>query len=156
MYILKDFYGKLPDEKIKIKWNENPIKMEKFLSFLTVPTVQSFDHVGNDTGWTVRENKELSLVVTGGVVLGIEYLDHIQYGKNLANPYNNYVNPFYLSEILTNDGLVFFREYYTDEIAKYIKDLKEKIKATKSKLNELTTFYNKIKEADSKIKGKQK
>jgi len=144
MHLLKEFYGKLPDEKIKINWNKNPIKMEKFLSFLTVPTVRSKEHLGACNGWTLLKNEELNLRITGGIVNKVEWLDNIQFGKKLANPYNNYVNPFYLWEILTKDGLDFFYEYYDDEITKRIKDMKMKIKTTEKQLNDLTDFYNKI------------
>ncbi len=144
MYLLKEFYGKLPDDKIKINWNKKPIKMEKFLSFLTVPTTRSKDHLGSCDGWTKLKNKELNLSITGGIINRVEWLDHIQFGKNLANPYNNYVNPFYLWEILTKDGLDFFYEYYVDEITKRIKDMELKIKSTEKQLSELTDFYNKI------------
>lgn len=144
MYLLKEFYGKLPDDKIKINWNKKPIKMEKFLSFLKVKTVRSKDHLGHCNGWTKHKNKELQLSVTGGIVNGSEWLDHIQFGKNLANPYNNYVNPFYLWEIMSKDGLDFFLAYYDDEIKKRIDELSKKIKSTKANLDDLENFYNKI------------
>lgn len=111
-----DFYNKLQTDKIKINWNKNPIKMELFLSFLTIPVERSYDHLGSDTGWTKLNNKDHKLVVSGGIVGNIEYLDHIEYGIKLSNPYNNYVNPFYLFDILTKEGQAFFLEYYAHEI----------------------------------------
>lgn len=144
MYLLKEFYGKLPDDKIKINWNKNPIKIDKFLSFLTVKTTRSKDHLGSCNGWTLHENKELFLYVTGGIVNGNEWLDNIQLGRNLANSYNNYVNPFYLWEIMTEEGLDFFLAYYDDEITKQINELSNKIKSTKANLDDLENFYNKI------------
>ncbi len=144
MYLLKEFYGKLPDDKIKINWNKNPIKIDKFLSFLTVKTTRSKDHLGSCNGWTLHENKELFLYVTGGIVNGNEWLDNIQFGRNLANSYNNYVNPFYLWEIMTKEGLDFFLAYYDDEITKRIDELSNKIKSTKATLDDLENFYNKI------------
>lgn len=144
MYLLKEFYGKLPDDKIKINWNKNPIKIDKFLSFLTVKTTRSKDHLGSCNGWTLYENKELFLYVTGGIVNGNEWLDNIQFGRNLANSYNNYVNPFYLWEIMTQEGLDFFLAYYDNEITKQIDELSNKIKSTKATLYDLENFYNKI------------
>ncbi len=144
MYLLKEFYGKLPDDKIKINWNKNPIKIDKFLSFLTVKTTRSKDHLGSCNGWTLHENKELFLYVTGGIVNGNEWLDNIQFGRNLANSYNNYVNPFYLWEIMTQEGLDFFLAYYDNEITKQIDELSNKIKSTKATLDDLENFYNKI------------
>lgn len=144
MYLLKEFYGKLPDDKIKINWNKNPIKMDKFLSFLTMKTIRSKDHLGSCNGWTLHENKELFLYVTGGIVNGNEWLDNIQFGRNLANSYNNYVNPFYLWEIMTEEGLDFFLAYYDDEITKQIDELSNKIKSTKANLDTLENLYNKI------------
>jgi hypothetical protein len=91
--IKKEFYNKLQSDKIRINWNKNPIKMDIFLSFLVVPVVRSSDHLGSDNGWTLLENKEISLRIGGGVVGGVEYLDHLELGTKLANPYNNYVNP---------------------------------------------------------------
>ncbi len=144
MYLLKEFYGKLPDDKIKINWNKNPIKIDKFLSFLTVKTTRSKDHLGSCNGWTLHENKELFLYVTGGIVNGNEWLDNIQFGRNLANSYNNYVNPFYLWEIMTQEGLDFFLAYYDNEITKQIDELSNKIKSIKATLDDLENFYNKI------------
>ncbi len=52
-------------------------------------------------------------------------MDSIQYGKNLQNPYNNYINPFLLGDILTDEGHNFFIEYYQEDIMNLI-DEKEK------------------------------
>lgn len=90
--------------------------MDVFLSFLTIPVERSYDHLGSDTGWTKLNNKEHKLVISGGVVGNTEYLDRIEYGVKLSNQFNNYVNPFYLFDILTKEGQAFFLEYYSDEI----------------------------------------
>ena len=144
MHLLKEFYGKLPVDKIKINGNKNPIEMDKFLKFLTVETVRSNDHLGSDNGWTKLENKELNLSVDGGIVNKTEYLDSIKFGNKLANPYNNYVNPFFLWEILTKDGLDFFFAYYENEITKRIDDLSRKINTQRKQLGNLESLYNKI------------
>jgi hypothetical protein len=144
MYLLKEFYGKLLDEKIKITGNKNPIKMEKFLSFLTVLVTKSKSHLGACNGWTLYENKEVELYISGGIVNGSEWLDNIKFGKNLANQYNNYVNPFYLWEIISKEGLDFFLDYYAAEIAKRIDDLSNKIIGIKDELVDMESVYNKI------------
>ena len=144
MHLLKEFYGKLPDDKIKIKWNKNPIRMDIFLEFLTVSTIRSNDHLGSCNGWTKLQNKELNLSISGGIVCGIEYLDSLSFGEKLANPYNNFVNPFYLWEILTKKGMDFFYIYYDAEITERTDNLYRMIKSTKTKLKNLTGLYNKI------------
>jgi len=110
------FYNKLQSDKIKINWNKNPIKMDLFISFLTIEVKRTYDHLGNDTGWTRLKNEDHKLIIGGGKVNGIEYLDRLEYGVKLDNPYNNYVNPFYLFDILTKEGQSFFLDYYADDI----------------------------------------
>lgn len=111
----KEFYNKLDMDKIKINWNKNPIKMKDFLSWLTVPVEKLKEHLGACNGWTMYENKDINLIITGGIVGKTEYLDNLQYGRKLSNPYNNYVNPFYLFDILTKEGKKFFMDYYADD-----------------------------------------
>jgi len=118
---------KLESDKIKINWNKNPIKMDLFLSFLNIPTDISNNHSGRDMGWTLRTNTEYELHIEGGIVGGVNYIDAIKYGKNLHNPYNNYVNPFYLFEIMTDEGRDFFINYYKDEINKIRENSKDSI-----------------------------
>lgn len=137
----KEFYKKLPDKKIQINWNKDPIKMDLFLSFIIVPLVISRDHLGSDNGWTMRLNDEHKLVVRGGVVQGVEYLDSLEYGHRLDNPYNNYVNPFYLSNIMTKEGIIFFAKYYKDEIEKVITAQKNTIDSTYNNLTQLESAY---------------
>jgi len=128
------FYDKLQGDKIKINWNKNPIRMDLFLSFLTVNVERSYNHLGMDTGWTMLTNKEHKLVISGGVVGSIEYLDSIQYGTQLSNPYNNYVNPFYLFDILNKEGQSFFLEYYADDIETIVAAEKDGIAFQERKL----------------------
>ena len=122
---MKEFYSKLGKDKIKINWNKNPIKMNLFLSFLTEPTEKQTKFLGCLTDWT-QYTGENNLEIMGGVVGGVEYLDHLQYGKNLDNPYNSYVNPFYLFDIFTEAGKAFFREYYANEINEIIESVNSK------------------------------
>lgn len=132
---MKLLYKQLPDDKIKINGNDNPIKMDTFLSFLTIDTEKSKDHLGSSNGWTRHLNEERDLIVQGGIVGGTEYLDSIRYGRNLDNPYNNFVNPFYLEDIMTKEGVKFFFDYYKDEIREIILDKENDIKSLKEKLN---------------------
>ena len=136
--IKKEFYNKLRSEKIKINWNKNPIKMKAFLSFLDVTLTQSHDHIGSDTGWTLRSNEPLQLVIGGGVVQGIEYLDSLQFGRKLSNSYNNYVNPFFLWELLSDEGKDFFIDYYKNDIDEIINESLIKVKNIRARLLELT------------------
>ncbi len=124
---LKDsFYNKLNADKIKINWNKNPVKMDLFTSFLNVELIRSHDHLGSNNGWSKLYNESFNLVIGGGFVDGIEYLDSIQFGRKLSNPYNNYVNPFYLFEIMNIRGQSFFIDYYKDEIDKIVKSYEDK------------------------------
>ena len=144
MNIRKEFYSKLPSDKFKINWAENPIRMDMFLSFLTISVLRSKNHLGCRTGWTLHENKEEKLLVGGGVVGGVELLDSLQFGHRLSNPYNNYVNPFFLWEILNDKGRKFFFEYYEDDISEITNILTSKIKKTQDSLIVLKAAHKQI------------
>lgn len=140
----KEFYQKLDYDKIKINWNKNPIPVNKFLSFLTVNTVLITDHLGSSTGWTLRENKEEELKIKGGIVNGTNWLDSIEYKKKLQNPYNNYVNPFFLTPIMTKEGIDFFLDYYKDDINKILRSLQESKNWHINKAKELLNTHSDI------------
>ena len=124
---LKDsFYNKLDGDKIKINWNKKPIRMDLFTSFLNTELVRSYDHLGSSNGWTELNNESLKLSIKGGIVDGVEYLDCLKYGEKLSNPYNNFVNPFYLFEIMNMEGQRFFIDYYKDDITKIVKFYQDK------------------------------
>ncbi len=144
MNLKEEFYKKLSKDKTKINWNKNPIKMDLFLSFLTIPVIKSHNNLGYDNGWTLYENDKYKLKVQGGIVNGIEYLDDIQFGTHLDNNYNNYVNPFYLSEILTSKGITFFTNYYKEEIDSIIFDYSKEITFLESKLNSSKTILKEV------------
>jgi len=127
MNLQEEFYNKLDHKKLKINWNKNPIEMKLFLSFLTVELERSRDHLGSNNGWTRHINKERKLIVCGGIVKSVEYLDNLQFGEKLSNPYNNYVNPFYLFEILSEEGKKFFANYYQHEIGDLLKDSSKRV-----------------------------
>lgn len=137
---MKRFLSKLSSNKIKINWNKNPIKMGDFLSFLTIETERGTGHLGHDNGWT-RHYGDNDLIVGGGFVKGVEYLDTLQYGKKLDNPYNNYVNPFYLFEILNDEGKEFFLDYYSEDIQKELKDAASMLKSAQAHKDELSEFW---------------
>lgn len=130
-----DFYDKLYYDKIKINWNKNPIRMDLFLSFLTVKVERSHEHFGSSNGWTKLTNEEHKLIIGGGIVGSIEFLDSIQYGVKLSNTYNNYVNPLYLFDIFTKEGQAFFLEYYADEIDAIVTTKRKSIAIEERKLS---------------------
>lgn len=116
-----EIYKLLSKDKIKMNWNSNPIKIEDFIKMLKIDVKSEDNCLGYDHGWREYINKEHNLIVRGGLVYGSGlYLDMIQYGFNLDNPYNNYVNPFFLEEILTDEGFNFFLKYYEDDIKKIL------------------------------------
>lgn len=144
---MKKFLRSMPKDKIKINLNKNPVKMNFFLSLLTVDVVRSKNHLGSCTGWTLLTGAN-GLEVGGGNVGGTEYLDHLKYRKNLDNDYNNFINPFYLFEIFNDKGKQFFLEYYADEIkgvlhkAKADAELsKQEFEAEKEKETEILAFW---------------
>lgn len=134
MNLKEEFYKKLDYDKIKINWNKNPIKMDLFLSFLNVEVKFIKEHLGSGTGWTKYENEEHKLEIGGGWVNQIEYLDSLQFGEKLHNPYNNYVSPFYMFDILTKEGQSFFIDYYSVDIDNIVESHKNKIKQLTEKL----------------------
>ena len=111
--------------------------MDLFLSFLTVEVERSYDHLGSSNGWTRLNNKQHRLIISGGVVGDTEYLDSIQYGTNLSNSFNNYVNPFYLFDILTKEGQSYFLEYYADDIDTIVATEKDGISIHERRLAKL-------------------
>jgi hypothetical protein len=135
-------YKKLDADKIRMNWNKNPIKMEVFKSFLKCTTTKSTNHLGHDNGWTQYDNEYHQLHIHGGKVSGIDYLDYIEFGKKLANPYNNWVNPFYLESILTEDGIQFFINYYKEDIELLIEKYKKEIEYIELNLKEKTDEFN--------------
>lgn len=140
--LLSAVFFKLPHDKVKINWNKNPIEMKRFLSFLTVEVKRSTDHLGSCTGWTLLENDELKLKIGGGIVNGKEWLDSLQFGTKLNNKYNNYVNPFYLLGILTEEGKNFFIDYYKEDIDKLVSEQKDSIAYLKRSLSEKQEHLN--------------
>jgi len=136
---MNKFLSKLDKTKIKIHQGKNLIKMKLFLSFLTVKVKRNISCFGSDTGWTeyVGEN---DLIITGGIYKNIEYLDSIQYKKNLDNPYNNYVNPLHLLKIFNEEGKKFFRDYYEKDIEELIIDASLEIKKYESKVEKSIAY----------------
>lgn len=114
----------LKTDKLSISHNKNPIKMEKFLKFLKCEVMIETDNLGYLNGWRERKGND-DLIIKSGIVDKIEYLNSIQYKKNLGNPWNNYVNPFYLFDILTEEGKSFFIKYYQSEIDLVLKRAKD-------------------------------
>ena len=130
----ENFYKKLSYDKIKINWNKNPVEMKRFLSFLKVEVERNKDYYGRYTGWTQMYNKGINLIIGGGIVGGVELLNDLQYGKNLDNQYNNYVSPFFLFNIMTEEGKLFFVNYYKEEIDALVNEWKEDVVFTEKSL----------------------
>jgi len=144
MNIEKEFYKKLSIDKIQIRFNKNPIRMKQFLSFLTVPVMRSHDHFGHENGWTLLENEKTFLVVGGGVINNVEYLNTLQFGDRLHNRYNNLVNPFYLWDILTEEGKRFFVDYFEVDISFIEHEISKKIERFEADLLALKTLQDGI------------
>lgn len=124
---LKALINKLDNDKVDFR-GSSKIKMRKFLSFLNVEVVQvEKGFIGCDNGWTQYVGDDC-LIIKGGKVfeLGGEYLSSIEYGKNLTNPWNNYVNVLCLWEILNQEGQKWALEVYQDDIDKIINGEKSK------------------------------
>lgn len=122
-------------DKIKISGNKNLVKMADFLKFLIVD-VYEVSGLGSSNGWTYRENRDIKLFIHGGIINGVEYLDSLEYGKNMKNPYNNYVNPFYLFDVMIKEGQRFFYDYYKEDINKILTEQASKIEFHKVKVKE--------------------
>ena len=145
---MNEFIKPFDKDKIKISFNKSPIEMEKFLSFLTVDTERSIKHFGSDNGWTLLLGCDGLEIHGGKIALGkwpnqrtVEYLDSLRYGKNLDNPYNNFVNPFYLFPIMTDEGKKFFLNYYGKEIKAELESAKSKALHATNKLTMMTKAY---------------
>jgi len=134
-------YGKLPHDLIEINWNKKRVKMNLFLSFFSVIT----DYECNCTLWTTRRNRDFNLIIGGGWVNGTEYLDTIQYGTKLQNTYNNYVNPFYIFDLLNESGKQFFIEYYKNEIEALLSKQESLVFQAERKLKEQQDIFSNYK-----------
>ncbi len=145
---MKQYLRQLPHDKLKINQNKKPIPMELFLSFLTVDVVRSKEHLGSCNGWTLFTG-ENNLQISGGVVNGVEYIDSLRYKKKLDNDYNDYINPFYMFDILNDEGKQFFFYYYADDIdamldkaQKASKSAQLKAIAAKEQEQQMSVFWN--------------
>ena len=135
------FLRGIKSDKIKINWNTKPIEMEKFLSFLTIETkVPEDGWLGKWNGWTKKVGKN-DLIITGGIVNRVEYIDSIQYGKRLENPYNNYVTPFSLWDIMTEEGREFFLDYYNDDIKSILNKKQQAASSATIDYNETDEYW---------------
>lgn len=146
MNINKEFYYHLDKKKIEINWNKNPIPMKLFMSFLKVPVCKINNHLGSSTGWTKFENEEYNLIIKGGICDGGHWLHDLQYGNKLHNTYNNYVNPFYIFDILTDEGKRFFVDYYKKEIKELLKKQQDKVISISEEMKKQKELLSKIKE----------
>ena len=118
--------------------------MNMFLGFITVDVEEIRDHLDYSNGWTRYENKDNALIIRGGVYGGVEYLDSIQFGEKLHNRYNNYVNPFYIFDILNEEGKVFFVDYFKAEILAIVESNREGIIFLEKKMAEQKAIFANI------------
>lgn len=105
------------------------ITVDQFVKFLKVPVSER--KVG-DTNWTDRYGDN-NLQLHGGIIGGIDYLSNIRYGKKLANKYNDFVNPLFMREVLTDEGWLFFCDYYKEEIESICKKYKSEAEHLRDK-----------------------
>lgn len=110
------------------------VSMDLFKSFLTIDLQKSTSHLGSDMGWTKYTNTEHKIIISGGHYKGGEWLDSVQYGIKLHNPYNNYCTPLYLAPIMTKEGVDFFKEYYKVEIDRLFMSIDSKILELKNQI----------------------
>ncbi len=140
---IEDLYKQLSLNAIKIHGNKNPMPMTQFLEYLTVKTKISRSNLGRCNGWRERYNEEEKLVITGGVKMGVEYLDSIEFGEKLQNRYNNYVTPFYIFHLMNSAGKSFFKKYYIEEVRSLVESAKENVvEATNQLKKEKMTLKN--------------
>lgn len=137
------FYSKLSDNKIKIgMFARDAIRMDDFLSMLTIDvgagTVNFMD-------WTDRYNEEHDLFIKGGIYNKTEYLHYIQYGKNPSNPYNKFVTPFFIWDILTDDGKRFFMNLYKEDIAQLLHEKECEAEEKRRELVEINRVITSVK-----------
>lgn len=145
---MKQYLRQLPHDKLKINQNKKPIPMGLFLSFLTVDVVRSKEHLGSYNGWTLFTGED-NLQIGGGVVNGVEYIDSLRYKKKLDNDYNDYINPFYMFDILNDEGKQFFFDYYADDIDAMLDKARKasesaqlKAIAAKEQEQQMSAFWN--------------
>lgn len=152
--IHSEFYKKLDCDKLQMNQNKNPIEIKLFLSFLTVVVEESHDHLGSCTGWTLYKNDLEKLYISGGKVNGTEYLNNVMRGIKLQNNYNNYVNPFYLFDILTDEGKQFFANYYRQDILQLVEKQNKIVRALLEKTElEKSIYYDYLNEQSWLLKG---
>lgn len=146
----------LPSDKIKIRLNKKPIRMDLFLSFLTVDVERSISHLGVENGWTMLTGDN-GLIVEGGKVRIngelVELLDSVRFGKKIANPYNNYVTPLHLKAIMSKEGFDFFVKYYEAEINGVIEKRRQEVLKLKSKMEDKEAELSKICDEANEMRG---
>lgn len=137
----KPFYENFSTDKYKINSSGTvPIEMDLFLSFLTIKTEKSTSHLGRSNGWTQHFNTLYRLKITGGWVGKVEYIHSLEFGTKLDNPWNDYVNPFYMFDVFTDEGKQFFTEYYKSELTSVAFTAKNNIAIAKNKLQNCKAY----------------
>lgn len=124
---MRKYFSKFGYRKIEISGNKNPISMDKFLSFLLVNVKRRNDNLGYDNGWTQLTGSN-SLIIGGGWVNKVEYLNSIQYKNGLDCSSHGYVNVFYIFDLLSDEGKKFFLDYYKEDIQKHFQSADEDLR----------------------------
>lgn len=140
--INKDFYKRLTLGKIGIGWNKKPVEMDLFLSFLEIDVVEKDNPAYKVLEWTLYENEQYKLKITGKKVDSNEYLYCINCRENLQKECHNFVNPFYLFDIFNDEGKQFFIDYYMDDILHLIDRQHEVVLDLQTKIDIEKKVYN--------------
>src|SRR5699024_6193244 len=95
-------YSELTVDKLKLR-SHQCITKEKFLSFLTVDVKENKNCFGYDTWWREYRGENGLIISCGQVMIDgekVELLDSVKYKKQLMSRYNDFINPFFMLEIL--------------------------------------------------------
>jgi hypothetical protein len=137
---MREFFKPLSWKKLEMHHHQGKITVPLLLSFLTVETERNKTCLGSSNGWTQHRGPN-GLIVSGGFVNGVELLNSVQYGTNLDNCYNNFVNPFYLFDIMTEEGKSFFLDLYRDDILELMNKEAAKVASATPSFKRLRDFW---------------
>lgn len=113
------------------------LTFKQFRTWITIPVSQRW---GSGI-WTCYVGEGGLEIKTAMDENGVQYVDSIEYGRNLANIHSHHVSPFYIFDILNDDGKAFFKNFYKDAIAKHIAKLDEQAKKAQQELEEAKAFW---------------
>ena len=73
-------------------------------------------------------------------------MDTIEYGHKMHNNYNNFVSPFFLFDIMTEQGKKFFIDYYSDDIKEEVSAAKDQMAELKARIDSLEKYKSCVEE----------